>query len=109
MFKLAEVKQVEWPVTVAIPKDGGATTKATMSATFKVLAIEEQDALNEARADILAEVLIGWRGVNDEAGEQEIPFNEENKKKLLRISYVRAALWNAWNELQLGRAAARKN
>lgn len=105
MFKLAAVRKVTWPVTVSIPKDGGDTVKATFSGEFEVLT---QDELEKNHGDLLDRVLVGWKGVAGE-DEQEVAFSPEAKANMLGITYVRAALFSAYGELQVGRAAARKN
>lgn len=109
MFKLAEKRRVTWPVTVKIPQDGGKTTKATFGAEFEVITKDEQQAVIGAEGDLLDRQLVGWDGrVKDEAGEP-LAFTEENKKKLIDITYVRQALFEALGEINSGREAARKN
>jgi hypothetical protein len=43
MFKLSMVKEVDWPVTVTIPQDGGAVMKATFTARFRLITQAEAD------------------------------------------------------------------
>ena len=107
-FRLAKKRTVKWPVTIQIPADGGKVTPATITAEFEVLDTEEIDRVGNEGGDVLSRALIGWHGVADEDGN-DIPFTEENKKSFLGITYVRAALYNAYAEVQQGRAAARKN
>lgn len=108
-FKLAQKRMVTWPVTIAIPQDGGGVTKATFHATFNVLTQEELEKIpGSDNPDLLDNVLADWKGVLEE-DNAEMPFNADNKKKLLGITYVRAALYAAYAEVQQGRAAARKN
>lgn len=107
-FKLATTKKVKWPVTVEVPQDGGKTQKAEFEVEFEVLAQDQLEALPREGKDMLAAVVIGWSGVQDEGGEP-IEYSEEAKAQLLGVTYVRAALFGAYQEVQVGRAAARKN
>lgn len=113
MFKLAQQRSIEWPVTVNIPVDGGKTQKAKFTGEFLVLSQDEIDAVvlgrdERGRVDLLDVVLTGWRDdVRNEAGE-ELPFTDENKAALIGIPYVRAGLFAAYGEIQNGRGA-RKN
>lgn len=108
MFKLAQKRQITWPVTVNIPQDGGKTQKATFDGEFEVLTQDESERAIREEKDLLEVQLIGWDGVKDEKGEP-VPFSEAAKKQLLDISYVRMAVFAAIGEFNSGRAAARKN
>jgi hypothetical protein len=108
MFKLAAVKTVDWPVTVNIPQDGGKVVKATFTCDVRRCSRPRgarRDRERAATCSTRARRLEGRRG----RGRPGARLLDENKKKLLGITYVRAALWVAYNELQNGRAAARKN
>jgi hypothetical protein len=107
-FKIVQKRTVTWPVTVNIPMDGGKLSKQTFQAEFEVATQDQLDEWVRAGVDVLDMVFQGWKGVADEAGT-ELPFNDETKKKFLAITYVRAALFNAYAEVQHGREAARKN
>ena len=108
MFKLAMKKEIEWPVTVNVPQDGGGITKATFHVKFEVLTKEELEELAASGGDVPTVVTRGWRGVAGEDGE-EIPYSVEAKKVLVNITYVRHALLDAYAQLQQGREAPRKN
>lgn len=111
MFKLEEQKNVKWPVTVNIPRDGGRTTKAEFTAHFELLPqtefreIYEQE--NASDEDLVRRVLTGWDGVADADG-QPIEYNEDAREMMIRIPYVRAAMVSAYLECSHGKAA-RKN
>lgn len=112
MFKLAQKTSYTWPVTVHIPADGGRFTKAGFDAEFKALPQERIDDYlagrgNDDEADFLNEVVIGWKGVADDAGA-DVPYSEDAKPKLLAIPYVRTALVRAFFESITG-GAKRKN
>ena len=109
MFKLAEIKSVEWPVQVNIPQDGGRTVTSTFTGIFEPLDQDEIDDILKGGGDLIARAFKGWtKGVADEAGK-DIESTPENVARMRKIAYVRAALWKAFEELQNGRAAARKN
>lgn len=108
MFKLAQKREIDWPVTVNVPQDGGNTVKATFTARFEVLDQAEMEKVVLDGGDLWKRVLVDWKGVADEDGT-EIAYSDEAKEKLVKIVYVRNALSAAYGELQSGRAAARKN
>ena len=109
MFKIAEKKAITWPVVVEIPQDGGKTTKQTFTGEFEIVDQDELNQLALEGADLLARVFTGWeKGVGDEEGK-DLPFSEEMRQKLLKITYVRRALFEAYGQIQHGRAAPRKN
>lgn len=111
MFKLEKKPSITWPVTVQIPRDGGKTTKATFEAEFRLLDQDEFDRVYSEGGtdrDLLARVLVGWSGVQDDAGG-EMTFSDEARATLAAIPYVRQALVTAYLQCATGREAARKN
>lgn len=114
-IKLAQVKKVRWPVTVNVPQDGGRVLAETFDVDFKVLTQSELRPFGDIRPsddeskDMLNAVVVGWpKGPKGEDG-QPVPFDEDAKAELLGTTYARTALYNAYSEIQTGRAAARKN
>jgi len=109
MFKIALSDTYTWPVTVDLAEDGGKRHKATFDAEFKRVSQERVDQLvteppgDKALAD---EVMVGWSGVYD-ANDQELPYSEENRAKLLSITGVRAAIVRSFFDSLSG--APRKN
>jgi len=109
MFKLKTEHTYSWPVTVQIPADGGKFTKSTFDATFKVIPQDRIDTIlrgGNVDSELLREVTIGWKGVQDEDGN-ELPFSEDARDKLLSIPYARAALVEAYLDSLAG--SRRKN
>lgn len=106
--KLAQKRAVKWPVTVSIPQDGGNTVKATATVEFHVLTQDELEQVAQEGKDLLERAVAAWSGFQLD-GDEELAVSDENKKRLLSITYVRAALFGAYSEVQQGRAAARKN
>lgn len=111
MFKLEEQKNVKWPVTVNIPRDGGRTTKAEFTAHFELLPQDEFREIyaqeNASDEDLLRRVLTGWDGVADAEGGA-IDYTPDTREMMIRIPYVRAAMVSAYLECSHGKAA-RKN
>ena len=115
MFKLQKKDTIQWPVLVSIPQDGGRTVKAEFTATFKVLSKDRirelvlADLDDAEQADLAAESLVGWDERLVDANDQPLPYGEEAKRDLLQITYVRAAVVQAFTTMSSGRNAARKN
>jgi hypothetical protein len=64
-----------WPVVVEYPVDGGKFLKETFDAEFKRLSKDEiqtilEDAATDKKkdADVVREVLVGWKGITDDDG-----------------------------------------
>lgn len=116
MFKIVEVTSFKWPVKVNIPRDGGKFTGATFTAEFAALPQDEIDqALEDSRdgnldAGFASKVLVGWApGQVQDADGSELPYSDEAKAKLLRMSYVRNGVVEAFFDSVSGGAARRKN
>lgn len=106
MFRLMEPHEpCEWPVTVFVPQHHGRVLKAQFSASFRYLPSEEfQELASQGDTVLLERVLVGWSQVKDEHGE-DVPYSDEARERMLRITYVRKALVLAYGEFIQGRAA----
>jgi len=106
MFKLAEKHTVKWPVTIRKPIDGGKVENNKIEVEFEILATDVFEQANK-EGDFLDRVLIA---INTPIfqGETELAF-EAAKKSLLRISYARTALTEAYFTASSGREAQQKN
>ncbi len=110
MFKLAQVRKIEWPVDVHIPQDGGKVQKQRFTGVFEILPTPEYQGVADSGDDVLERVLVGWGAdLKNEAGDAPLEFDDENKAVLLKIPYVRVALLRAYMQAQTGQEAARKN
>ena len=93
-----------WPVVVEFAADGGKFEKEGFDAEFKRL---PQDRLREigeridggliTDLELLDLVLVSWRGIFDEAGD-EVPFSETAKGRILNVAMVASAIVAAWLE-----------
>lgn len=109
MFKIKKDNRFWWPVKVDVPVDGRHATHE-FSAHFVLL---DQDEIDEtlggeynedesADRDLLRKVLVGWKQVANEDGN-EIEFSDEARDRILKIPYVRIALVRAYFKAIAGR------
>ena len=84
MFKIALEPTFTIPIEIDLP---GMKTRPVFEATFRRLSKSEYQKLmasSIAPAELVKQVMVGWKGVVDEA-EREIPFSEGELDKLLEI------------------------
>lgn len=110
MFKLAASPVYFWPVSVSLPTDGGKFEKSTFDAQFKRIPQSRIDAIFRADdvkdEEVARELLVGWRGVTDDSGE-DVPFSEAAREQLFNVPGVRAAVIKSYLESLSG--AKQKN
>lgn len=101
-FVITQSDAYFWPVTIEIPIDGGRYEKHTFDAQFKRLTQSRIEGLtdnvfaqNIKDRDVLAEVMTGWKGVNDNNGDEFI-WSEKNRDIMLDIPMVAATIVKAW-------------
>lgn len=113
MFKLTDVRIVEWPVRINEPQDGGKIKVRELTAKFEHISQEEFDSIYSNGGNdhaLLKRVVKDWREAQvQDASDQPMPFNEENFARVTQVSYARLAFVGAYLEIQHGREAARKN
>ncbi len=110
MFRISQSETYLWPVKIEMSDGSGKRVKSAFDAEFRRLSQAQIDALiersqtGEANDRSLAcEVLAGWKGVQDEAGD-DLPFSETNRDKLLDVFPVRPAIIEAFfDSLKRGR------
>ena len=97
-FKLKLSDTYTTPVVVDIPASGGKFDRVTFDAEFRRVGREELNNIYEEMRepgktdlDLLHKVLVGWKGVQDEDGE-ELPFSEDAKDAVFDIPQVVPAL-----------------
>jgi len=113
MFVMKKRDSYFWPVEYAMPADGGKYEPQSFEAEFKMLDQTRLDELADQakRGTIednafLDEVLLGWRNVKDENGN-DAPYNTLHRKVLLNLPNMRQALITAYFDSVQG--AVRKN
>lgn len=114
-FRVSNNAVFRWPVKISTPspKGAGKFDEHTFEAEFKYLTQERIDELIKlARAEeindnqVLDEVLMGWKGVQEEDGT-EMEFNPTNLENLLQVPGMRSAIVQAFFTSLSG--ARRKN
>ena len=101
MFKLQEVYEYDWPVTVRVPVDGGRFRPQKFTARFRMLDQDRAEELVEKGTGavdraLLEEVWIGWgEDVQSEDGEA-LEYSDETRAKMLQKPFIRIALTKAY-------------
>jgi hypothetical protein len=104
-FVFVAEPKVWWPVKVRVPRDGGIIETSEFEARFRVVSATRFNELLAAGArELLADVLVMWRGILDEDGAL-VPF--AMRDQLLDIPFIATALADAYADLML--TGARKN
>ncbi|QPG06561.1 hypothetical protein IT774_05150 [Salinimonas marina] len=108
MFKMVKtINRLEWPVKVQVPADGGKTDTHEFTAVFKLLPQAEYDKLLRTAEDdaaMLGELVQGWHGLTDEAGE-ELEYSLDVIKELCQYPFIRTAIFRAYGEAASGVAS----
>ncbi len=97
-FRLAQKPTYEVAVTVTFPVDGGRVEKHQFHARFKRLSqtqIEATLAEKPSDRELLRDVLVGWRGVQDEDGK-ELDFTDEAREQVLDVYPMQPTLARAF-------------
>lgn len=86
-FVRKKVKTFKWPVNVEEPADGGVFETTSFDATFKRVGRAEFAKLgSKSDLELLQAVLVGWEGIEDEAGKA-IPFSADAIKEFADDPY----------------------
>lgn len=111
MFVLTKTVTYYWPVSIQVPADGGSFSKESLELKFKRIAQSRLNELMEGAKDesvkdedFAREVVVGWRGVSDDAGN-EIQFSDEGLKALLDIPTMGSAIVISYLESLAGAKA----
>lgn len=102
MFNLALSETYSWPVDLRVAMDGGKWESRKFDLRFRRLSqsrldqvFEEADA-QALRVDaLLREIIVGWSGIVDEAGDA-LPFSQAALDALLDLPGARRAIADAW-------------
>jgi hypothetical protein len=117
-FVLTQSDTYTWPVSFEIPVDGGRHERQNFDGEFKRLPqskvapmVSELNKLDDGEdldriTELAVEILVGWSGVTDGAGEA-VPFSQKALRQLLEIPLLGAAVLRAYFDSLKG--AKRKN
>jgi hypothetical protein len=116
-FVLEQNESYLWPATVRIAQDGGRFRSFTFDVEFRRVSQERREELGRQllmqkgkieRGDFDGEILtprqiadelvVGWAGILDKDGGEQVPYSEATKAQLLNIGDVADAILAAWNE-----------
>jgi hypothetical protein len=103
-FKLVQHLEINWPVSVESPVNGGKTERSEFTAKFKVLTDPEFEKLAKTAktdVDLVNGFLLGWSGLLDES-DQEILYSAANIKALLGFPFVKNAIMKSYNFARAG-------
>jgi hypothetical protein len=113
MFVLTKEARYFWPVTIESPKDGGGRIRESLDIQFRRIQQSRIKEIIEGATDekvtdasLVKEIVIGWKGMKDEAGA-ELPFSETTLHELVEIPGVGRAIVLAFFESIAG--AKQKN
>lgn len=112
MFKIEKTKEITWPVTVSVPRDGGNAAKQVFTGKFKLITSGEFNAIYNNGGndeDLVRAVLRGWgEDLCDESGTP-LQFSTENLEMVISVPYVRNSIVSAYLELSQGKKSSTKN
>ena len=104
MFVIKQSDTYGWTVSVKYPITGNKYKTETFTGEFKrlpqsrikeIMKQIENDQMGDK--DLAKEVLVGWKDVSDENGN-EIPFSEATLEKLLDVQLVAGSIARAFIE-----------
>lgn len=103
---LSQAFEADWPVHVQVPQDGGTTEEQVFEARFRLyeepeVAEGETPPPPPEDAEFLRTVFVGLAGPDAPTG----PDFERVRELMLRRTYVRLAIFRAYNRFQAGAPA----
>lgn len=108
MFVLDKSPSYSWPVQTEVASNNGKFETETFDVNFKRVTESEkmqffgaETVQRHTDVEICKKVVVGWKGVTDENGN-EIPFSQENLDKLLEIPKVSSFIVIAFLESLAG-------
>lgn len=102
-FTLTKKREIRWPVSIAVPIDGGNTETQECSASFEILNQDEYDKLIGDDVKFCVRVVTEFG--DDIKGEDGSPLlcNTKTKEELFKsAAYVRMGFINAYHEAATG-------
>lgn len=103
-FKVRKVSSYEWPVKIQVPHNG-RFKEETFTAVFKKIARSAfNDLLEQGDDALVQDIVLGWKGIVDEDGEQ-IEFSEETLREFADDPFFLRGLINSFTESLTGAQA----
>jgi len=104
-LKIAD--SVWWPVVIEVPADGGKVQHLEVEGKYRLCLDDDYaELMKRPQGELLAEVLLDWRVITDEA-DQPVPFTPENLAQLIKIRWALHGFVEGFIKLHNG--AGRKN
>lgn len=94
-FVLTKEKIVKWPVYIDEPANGGQSTRRKIVLDFLIVDPATWEETGESVNEALLAVIKGWEGIEN-PDHTSVEFCDENLDALLKIPYVRAAIWQTY-------------
>lgn len=103
-FKVRKISSYEWPVKVQVPHNG-RFKEETFTGIFKKLSRSAfNDLLEQGDDALVQEIMIGWKGIVDEDGE-EIEFSDEALREFADDPFFLRGLITSFTESLTGAQA----
>lgn len=106
MLKLDQSESYWYPVVIELIDAEGKKKKFDFDAKFKRLDEDERAELAKKTGgddaeitvrDLVQDIFIGWRKVQDSNGD-ELVVNDDNRSKLLKVEGIHSAILNSWKK-----------
>ena len=113
-FVLKEEIEIDWPVDVPVPVDGGKFETQEFPARFRLLDQDKVDEILEGKSEspdlaLMRAALVGWgKDFCDDKGKS-VPYSDELRDRLLAKPYFRLAVARAYFDANTGGGGRRKN
>ncbi len=118
-FVLTQTATYSWPVSFDMPIDGGRFRRETFEAVFKRLPQSRVEEIMSAEQEVriaaergtgdlktllpvirahAAEVVVGWSGIKDVDGGEDLPFTQSALEQLLEVPMMAGTILQAYGE-----------
>ncbi|MGF1688702.1 hypothetical protein L4C36_18790 [Photobacterium japonica] len=110
MFQLVKERIVKkWPITIAVPMDGGKVQTCDITLDFKLVNSDEFRKLStESDSKLFSEVVLGWSGIHDEH-DQPLPFTPDNLAAACQNQHFTAGALQGYMKAMSGVASTKNS
>lgn len=95
MFKVTSQPVFTHTVRVQVPTNGDGHEVQSFKATFKVLPLEDEDAVPRNSKDVLLASVCGMSDLTDD-NDEALTYSEELRDQMIALPYVRIAMFDAY-------------